>query len=65
MKSNRYVNQCCKGGARGGAGWVHTLGIVMMAVGILILLVAVPVQVWFALIGLSLLLFGFVLWRIG
>lgn len=47
------------------ASFMRMLGIVLMVIGGLILLFAMPVKVWLALVGLVLLVFGFVLWRFG
>ncbi len=68
MRAIRY-SSCgrCREGfrPRGRASWIHTLGLVLMLVGGLLLLICVPIQVWLAMIGLLMLALGFFLWRIG
>jgi len=44
---------------------IRKLGIAFMVIGGLILLVSLPAQVWFAFVGLILILFGLILLRVG
>ena len=60
----RYAGGSCGRGERRNrtAKW---LGIGLMVVGGLILIIAVPIKFWFALVGFALIAAGFILWVIG
>lgn len=65
MRTQKYTSgKCSTSGGQSGTT-VKTIGIVLMVVGGLILLISVPIKFWFALVGLLLLVFGFILWRLG
>ena len=57
----QYVVKGCSGAGRRG-GMAKWIGLGLMVVGGLILIIAVPIKFWFALVGFVLMAAGFVLW---
>lgn len=66
MKLKTYTQRACRQcPERRRDSFLHRLGIVLMVVGALFLLVFVPLRVWLAMIGLLLLILGFLLFWLG
>lgn len=56
---------CFSGGGKGGNRTARTIGLVLMAAGLLILLLSVPSWLWASLVGILLVSVGFLVWRFG
>lgn len=57
------MNKFCGGGGGKGRGRSRTLGVVLMAVGALVLLLFVPYWVWTSVLAILLISIGFLIWR--
>ena len=57
------MNRYCGGGGRNSRSRI--LGIVLMAVGVLVLLLFVPYWVWTSVLAVLLISIGFLIWRFG
>ena len=59
------MNRFCTGGSgsRPGRGRSRILGLVLMAVGALVLLLFVPYWVWTSVLAILLISIGFLIWR--
>ena len=53
------MSRWCRGGNAGS----KTLGIVLMAIGVLVLLLFVPYWVWTSVLAVLLISIGFLIWR--
>lgn len=59
------MGKICVGKSGGGRGGSKTIGIVLMAVGALVLLLFVPYWVWTSVLAILLISIGFLIWRFG
>ncbi|MGN0803428.1 MAG: hypothetical protein ACI4MF_12615 [Candidatus Faecivicinus sp.] len=50
-------------GPRNGSRTTRTIGIVLMAAGLVLLLLSVPSWMWATLLGIVLISVGFLIWR--
>ena len=57
------MSKYCTGTCGGGKSRPRILGIVLMAVGLLVLLLFVPCWVWTSLLAVLLISIGFLVWR--
>lgn len=63
MKVGMYCTKRGRTAARRGGSKAKTIGIVLMAAGMLVLLLFVPCWVWTSLLALLLISIGFLIWR--
>ena len=57
------MNRFCRGGGGSGNRGSKILGIVLMAIGVLVLLLFVPYWVWTSVLAVLLISIGFLIWR--
>ena len=57
------MNRFCMGS--GGNSKSRVIGIILMAVGVLVLLLFVPYWVWTSVLAVLLISIGFLIWRFG
>ena len=59
------MGRFCVGSGGSGRSGSRTIGIVLMAVGVLVLLLFVPYWVWTSVLAVLLISIGFLVWRFG
>lgn len=59
------MSRICTGKSGGGRSGTRVIGVVLMAVGALVLLLFVPYWVWTSVLAILLISIGFLIWRFG
>lgn len=59
------MSRICTGKSGGGRSGTRVIGVVLMAVGALVLLLFVPYWVWTSVLAILLISIGFLVWRFG
>lgn len=59
------MSRLCMGKGGSGSSRSRVVGIVLMAVGALVLLLFVPYWVWTSVLAILLISIGFIIWRFG
>ena len=63
MHGGDGMGRYCRGSGTGGNSRSKLIGVVLMAVGVLVLLLFVPYWVWTSVLAVLLISIGFLIWR--